>query len=476
MRRLSAVVLCAVLWAACSDSPGSVFERPDPFTRTLPDGGLGPDTPPDEGSWACQRKAVARGAPITLLAELQLALGRATKVEERAAAINRFMAAVAEQGGTPLVSAPTAGSPRVAFFVRGEAGQGMSVAGEFNKWSATATPLLPLSNSDLYVAEVEVPRTAPQQYKLVKNGTFFADPLARHVAWDGDNKNNVGFFASLVYPELQGATKGRLTAMYGVPATRLGDTRDVYVYTPAVYDGKSCPALPVMYFHDGNESLTRESFAHAADAHYAVRPEDSAVLVFVALPTQAVRNAQYTFPPKRDPQWPEPRGDDYLRFLRDDLMPRVESSFRVLKGPQNTGVAGASLGGLISVYAGFQMPDTFGFVGCQSGSLFWPHDGVIDRNDGNAMVIRAGEEPVLPLRFYVDHGSPATAAGCTRDNEEGGDDCESSLLFVTALRARGYTVAHWNDPGAPHDWAAWKGRLPKLLCSFRNADPEVCDL
>jgi len=473
MRRLSAVVLCAALFAACESSSDFVVPRPVPYTQTFPDGGTpdaGPQTP-----WACQRESAVHGAPMSLLVELQLEMSRATSDDARVAAIDRFVAAVAEQGGTPLVSAPTALRPRVAFFVRGAAGRDTFVAGAFNTWSATATPLVQVRDTDLYLAEVEVPRTGPQPYKLVKAGNFFADPGARHVVWDSFNRNDVGQFNSLIYPGLQDDTKGRLTAMYGVPATTLGDRRDVFVYTPAAYDGPACPELPVMYFHDGNESLTRESFAEAADAYYASRREDSAVLVFVALPTQDVRLAQYTFPPARAPNWPTPRGDAYLDFLRDDLMPLVETAFRrVRKGPANTGIAGASLGGLISVYAGFKMPGTFGFVGCQSGTLFWPHDGQVDRDDGNAMVVRAGQDPVVPLRFYVDHGSPP--AGCTRDDEPGGDDCQSSLQFVTALKARGYGVAHWNEPGAAHDWALWKKRLPKLLCSFRNADPKVCGL
>ncbi|WP_164008509.1 alpha/beta hydrolase [Pyxidicoccus trucidator] len=472
MRRLSAVVLCAVLWAACEYSSGFDYPKPLPFTQTFPDGGTA-----DAGSqepWACQRDTVVHGAPMSLLVELQLEMSRATTPEGRIAAIDRFVAAVTEQGGTPLVSDATAVRPRVAFFMRGEAGRDTFVAGAFNEWSATATPLVQVRDTDLYVAEVDVPRTGPQPYKLVKAGNYFSDPAARHVEWDGLNLNDVGQFNSLIYPGLQDATKGRLTAWYGVPATTLGDRRDVFVYTPAAYDGPACPALPVMYFHDGNESLTRESFAQAADGHYALEPQDSAVLVFVALPNQNVRLAQYSFPPARDPSWPAPQGDGYLAFLRDDLMPRVEGAFRVLRGPENTGIAGASLGGLISVYAGFQMPDRFGFVGCQSGSLFWPHDGEVDRDDGNAMVVRAGQDPVLPLRFYVDHGSPT--AGCARDGEPGGDDCQSSLQFVAALKGRGYGVAHWNEPGAAHDWSFWKKRLPKLLCSFRNADPKACGL
>ncbi|MCY1017037.1 alpha/beta hydrolase [Pyxidicoccus sp. MSG2] len=472
MRRLSAVVLCATLWVACEDSPASGTPPPPPFTQTFPDGGT-PDAGPQEPS-ACQRDTVVHGAPMSLLSELQLEMSRATTGEARVAAIDRFVALVAEQGGAPLVNDASSIRPRVAFFVRGDAGRDTFVAGAFNEWSATATPLVQVRDTDLYVAEVDIPRTGPQPYKLVKAGNYFQDPAAHHVVWDGLNRNDVGQFNSLVYPGLQDKTKGRLTAWYGVHATALDDARDVFVYTPAAYDGPDCPSLPVMYFHDGNESLTRESFAEAADGWYAAHPGDSAVLVFVALPNQNVRLAQYTFPPKKDPNWPTPLGNEYLGFLRDDLMPRVEAAFRVKTGPQDTGISGASLGGLISVYAGFQMPERFGFVGCQSGSLFWPHDGQIDRDDGNAMVVRAGQDPVVALRFYVDHGSPT--AGCTRDGEEGGDDCQSSLQFVAALKGKGYTVAHWNEPGAAHDWSFWKKRLPKLLCSFRNADPKVCGL
>ncbi|MCP3135886.1 alpha/beta hydrolase [Pyxidicoccus xibeiensis] len=472
MRRLSAVVLSAVLWAACDDYSGFNYQPPTPFTQTFPDGGTATDAGPDVEPWACQRATTVHGAQVSLLVELQLDMARATAGEQRIAAIDRFVAAVAEQGGTPLVSDAKASEARVAFFLRGHQWRDTFVAGDFNAWSKTATPLVQVRDTDLYLAEVVVPRTGPQAYKLVKGSTFFPDPGARHVVWDGINNNDVGSFNSLIYPGLQDATKGRLTAWYGVRSTTLGDARDVFVYTPAVYDGKACPSLPVMYFHDGNESLTRQSFAEAADAHYAARPQDSAVLVFVALPNQGVRLAQYSFPPKKDPSWPTPLGDEYLDFIAKDLMPRVESSLRVKTGPQDTGIAGASLGGLISVYAGFKFPEKFGFVGTQSGTLFWPHDGEVDRDDGNAMVVRAAADPVVPVRFYVDHGSPTT--GCTRDGEPGGDDCQSNLQFLAALKGRGYSVVHWNEPGAPHDWAFWKKRLPKLLCTFRDADPEAC--
>ncbi|NTX09546.1 alpha/beta hydrolase [Myxococcus sp. CA056] len=474
MRRLSAVLLCATLLSACDDSEGAAYVPPPPFTQTYPDGGVSPDGGSGPETWACQRSAVVRGAPISLWVNLQLAMSRATSPEVRTAAIDQFVADVAAQGGTPLVSDARSGRQRVVFFARGDSARDTSVAGDFNEWSPTATPLAQVRDTDLFVAEVDIPRTGPHPYKLVKGGGFFEDPRAKHVVWDRLNRNAVGQFNSLVYPDAQDATKGRLTAWYGVRATVLGDARDVFVYTPPSYDGPECPTLPVMYVHDGNESITRESFVDAADAHYKARPQDAAVLVFVALPTQDVRLAQYTFAPARAPGWPAPKGDEYLAFLKDDLMPRVEAGFRVKTGPRDTGIFGASLGGLISVYAGFQFPEKFGFVGTQSGTLFWPHDGEVDRDDGNAMVLRAGQEPVVPVRFYVDHGSPAT--GCTDDGEQGSDDCQSNLQFLAALKSRGYDVAHVHEPSGQHDWSFWKKRLPKLLCVFRNTDAKVCGL
>nr|BDT31308.1 alpha/beta hydrolase-fold protein [Myxococcus sp. MH1] len=474
MRRLSLVLLCASLSSACDDSEGAPVVPPPPFTQSYPDAGSTPDGGGGPTTWACQRQAVVKGAPMSLLADLQLAMGRATTSNERTQAIDRFVEQVEAQGGTPLVSDASAGRQRVAFFARGESARDTFVAGEFNEWSPTATPLGQVRDTDLYLAEVEIPRTGPQPYKLVKGGSFFEDPRARNVVWDRLNRNDVGQFNSLVYPDAQDPAKGRLTAWYDVRATALNDARDVFVYTPASYDGPECPSLPVMYVHDGNESITRESFVDAADAHYKARPQDSAVLVFIALPSQDVRLGQYTFPPALAPGWPTPRGDDYLAFIVNDLMPRVESGLRVKTGPQETGISGASLGGLISVYAGFRAPEKFGFVGTQSGTLFWPHDGEVDRNDGNAMVVRASADPVVPVRFYVDHGSPS--AGCTRDGEQGADDCQSNLQFVSALRNKGYGVVHVNEVSGAHDWAFWKKRQPGLLCAFRNTDAKECGL
>jgi enterochelin esterase family protein len=181
-----------------------------------------------------------------------------------------------------------------------------------------------------------------------------------------------------------------------------------------------------------------------ADAEYAAHPEESAVLVFVGLPVGVDRTAQYTFAPVPD-GYPTPEGELYMGFLVDTLLPKVTGAFQLCPRAEDHGVAGASLGGLISSYAAEQHPELFGFVGSQSGSYFV----------NTVVQDRIAQDPVLPLRFYLDHGCP-------------GDNCDENRAFVAQLLERGYPVTHLEQTGAQHDWSYWEGRLPFLLQDFRK--------
>ena len=54
-----------------------------------------------------------------------------------------------------------------------------------------------------------------------------------------------------------------------------------------------------------------------------------------------------------------PSGDTYAKFLVDELMPVVKENFAVLEDRENTGVGGASMGGMISHYIALKYPELF---------------------------------------------------------------------------------------------------------------------
>jgi len=64
--------------------------------------------------------------------------------------------------------------------------------------------------------------------------------------------------------------------------------------------------------------------------------------------------------------------DNFINDLRDDLMPYIEANYPVLKGKENTAVAGLSMGGRESLFIGCSMPEVFGYIGA-----FTPAPGLL---------------------------------------------------------------------------------------------------
>ena len=47
-------------------------------------------------------------------------------------------------------------------------------------------------------------------------------------------------------------------------------------------------------------------------------------------------------------------------MLVEEVKPFIEKTYRTLPGPENTGMGGSSLGGLVTLHLGIQYPQVFG--------------------------------------------------------------------------------------------------------------------
>jgi enterochelin esterase family protein len=315
------------------------------------------------------------------------------------------------------------------------------LAGSFNAWDPAKGDMTPLLASG-YAFRREVLAPGRHAYKFVYGlGTsktrWLRDAGARWVEWDGIKVNGVGEFNSVVYTGGAALDRGLLRLLPNVASPELGNARDVFVYVPkGAFDGT--PRYPSLYVHDGNEMLARSQMDTVSDGVFNAGKAKPAVIVFVPLHDQTERMAEYTFGSTGS------RGDKYRTFLADTLSKRIDLAFPTLDDPRRRGLAGASLGGLISAYVAFYRPDRFGLVGSQSGSFFWPEP------NQELLTKDVGASPLKPIRFYVDNGSPG-------DNDTWNDN------FVAALKSKGYDHVHIVEPGAKHDWYFWAGRWPKLL-------------
>ena len=69
---------------------------------------------------------------------------------------------------------------------------------------------------------------------------------------------------------------------------------------------------------------------------------------------------------------PKVRGELYLDFIQNILIPECQSKYRALADAENFGIMGFSMGGLISCHAVWTRPQTFGLAACMSSSFWWP--------------------------------------------------------------------------------------------------------
>jgi predicted alpha/beta superfamily hydrolase len=248
--------------------------------------------------------------------------------------------------------------------------------------------------------------------------------------------------------ELPGVV-GTLDVLDPIRSHELGNERPLYVWLPASYASESRREYPVIYMQDG-QNLFTDALAFGrewqVDEHMTRLSALGLEAIVVGVPNAgAERTAEYT--PFPDAQEGGGRGDAYLRFLIGDIMPLIESRYRVLASPAATGIMGSSLGALISLYAFFRAPERFGFVGAMSPSLWF----------AEAALLQVVEQaPFVEGRIYLDIGT-----------EEGPQHLEHTQALHRLLLTKGYcqgtSLFYVEEDHAGHDEEAWARRLRTAL-------------
>ncbi|RKQ11778.1 hypothetical protein D8M03_17430 [Lysinibacillus endophyticus] len=101
-------------------------------------------------------------------------------------------------------------------------------------------------------------------------------------------------------------------------------------------------------------------------------------------------------------------GDLYVDFIVKELKPYIDEKFRTLKDRENTSIAGASMGGYISLYATMKYQDVFGKVAAFSpifGFNKAPYVAFINKEkmkEDVKIYLDAGEnEEEFPLVYFA---------------------------------------------------------------------------
>lgn len=234
--------------------------------------------------------------------------------------------------------------------------------------------------------------------------------------------------------------------------------REVIVWLPPGYElpANSARRYPVLYMHDG-QNLMDVATSYAGEwkvdetARELIEAGRVEPLIIVGVANAGTeRLAEYTH--TSTDKYPEGgRADLYGDFLVNELKPFIDGTYLTRPEGDSTGLAGSSLGGLVSLYLGMQYPDTFTRLGVVSPSVWWDAREILGR-------VAALDAP-LPLRVWVDIGT----------DEGTGEEAETvrdAEALHQALLDKGWAAdgVHYKVyDGAQHNEAAWSQRFGEVL-------------
>ncbi len=260
----------------------------------------------------------------------------------------------------------------------------------------------------------------------------------------------------------QGAgVRGRLVYWEDVPSAFLSEDRHVVVWLPPGYDDDPGKRYRVIYMSDG-ENLFDPRIASwgvdwGIDEAMMHGVENGEYEPAIVVGTWSTARRGYDYSPWHD-------APAYARFLVDELMPRVNASFRTLTGAENTFHMGSSMGGLLSYYLVKNHPDVFSACGCVSSHFALSEQVFADVMGGEGTdpmpyVVRDIErgDAVRGGRFFFDYGTETLDSTYEKDHEP----VRAWLLGQGLVEGRDFRMQRYD--GADHSERAWRSRVGDQL-------------
>ncbi|HTV58163.1 MAG TPA: alpha/beta hydrolase-fold protein [Verrucomicrobiae bacterium] len=226
----------------------------------------------------------------------------------------------------------------------------------------------------------------------------------------------------------------------------VGDDRDFYVYTPANYDPRGKRKYPVLYLLHG---YSDDASAWVAVGHANVIL-DNLIAEGKARPMIVVMPLGYGAPEILAKGWNGPRDktlweeniEKFGETLLEEVMPRVESEYRVETGRDSRAIAGLSMGGAETLLVGLNHLDKFAYLGAFSS-------GGVGKDFAKDFPNLDAGGARKPRVFWMSCGSDD---GLLAPNEK----------LHEWLEGKGVQVEWVESPGA-HWWPVWRRNLADLL-------------
>lgn len=230
---------------------------------------------------------------------------------------------------------------------------------------------------------------------------------------------------------------------FHIPQLKL--KRRVWIYLPPDYE-MSGKRYPTLYMHDG-QNLFDEATSYVGEwkvdkiLDYLFYKQHLEGVIVVGIDNGSEKRLSEYVPSKK--------GRQYAKFLAETLKPFIDEHFRTLPEREFTGVAGSSLGGLMSLYMAKYHAETFSKIGAFSPAMAFAKSDfkTIEKIDDMKIYMDVGTSENLPYmdaKKYADEvWNTYYAFICSGFNHD-------ELKFIV-------------EKDAPHNEEAWSMRFASAI-------------
>jgi enterochelin esterase family protein len=148
-----------------------------------------------------------------------------------------------------------------------------------------------------------------------------------------------------------------------------GTERDYWVYVPKQYDA-SKPAC-LMVFQDGGSYVgTNGQVRVPVVFDNLIHKKEMPVTVGLFINPGVIPAAEEGQKPRQNRSFEyDSLGDQYARFLLEEMIPELEKDFKITKDPAGRATCGMSSGGICAFTVAWERPEAFGKVVSHIGSF-----------------------------------------------------------------------------------------------------------
>jgi enterochelin esterase-like enzyme len=226
-----------------------------------------------------------------------------------------------------------------------------------------------------------------------------------------------------------------------ITSSILNNTRTLRIYTPPSYEQRPDKEYPVIFIHDGIFLFQHAKINNILDNLIAEYRMQQIIAVFV----QSIdRNNEYAFESTAQ----------FETFVVEEMLPFIETNYRIIQDPASRAMTGCDFGGLISTQICYNNPEVFGLCAPMS-PIYWPKGYEVMRS------VLSG--PQKSIKFYIDWGKYEFP------------NMTNGHILKEHFENSGYEFT-WNQWNESHNISNWRAHMDNVLEYFFPAVSDVSEM